>query len=58
METLLASSNVDDWIKITEMFLGPTPDNFSFVPKHKSYSYKVVDGPGPKIVDDFGGVNG
>ena len=57
LETLLASSNLDDWIKITEMFLGPTPENFSFVPKHKSYSYKVVDGNyGPTVVaDDFGG---
>jgi tRNA-dihydrouridine synthase 3 len=58
LETLLASSKVDDWIKITEMFLGPTPETFSFVPKHKSYSYKVVDGAyGPAVVtgDDFGG---
>ena len=42
LETLLASSKVDDWIKISEMLLGPTPANFSFVPKHRSYSYKVL----------------
>ena len=41
LETLLASSDVKDWIKISEMLLGPTPANF-FVPKHKSYSYKVL----------------
>ena len=27
----------DDYIKITEMFLGPAPKEFVFVPKHKSY---------------------
>jgi len=42
LETLLASSNSSDWIKISEMLLGPTPATFSFVPKHKSYSYKVL----------------
>lgn len=43
LETWLASSKVSDWIRISEMLLGPTPDNFSFVPKHKSYAYKIVD---------------
>ncbi|KAJ3313319.1 hypothetical protein HDU76_002670, partial [Blyttiomyces sp. JEL0837] len=38
-ETLLASPNVSDWIKVTEKFLGKAPDNFHFVPKHKSNSY-------------------
>ncbi|NWU99232.1 DUS3L synthase, partial [Upupa epops] len=40
LETLMASQNVDDWIKISEMLLGPVPTNFSFLPKHKANSYK------------------
>ena len=61
LETLLASTDVKDWIKISEMFLGPTPKNFLFVPKHKSYSYKVVNTDGatsPPVVQDFGEQNG
>ena len=38
-ETLLASANCKDWIKISEMFLGHVPEGFSFQPKHKSNSY-------------------
>lgn len=41
METLLGSSDYKDWIKITEMFLGPASDNFSFIPKHKSNAYET-----------------
>ncbi|KAM4705376.1 tRNA-dihydrouridine(47) synthase [NAD(P)(+)]-like isoform 2-T2 [Rhinophrynus dorsalis] len=40
METLMASQNVSDWIKISEMLLGPVPPNFTFLPKHKANSYK------------------
>lgn len=38
LETQMGSSDVSDWIKLSELFLGPTPDNFHFVPKHKSNS--------------------
>ncbi|KAI1811762.1 tRNA-dihydrouridine synthase 3 [Poronia punctata] len=41
LETLLSSPNYKDWIKITEMFLGPAHPNFSFQPKHKSSSYEI-----------------
>ncbi|NXU57748.1 DUS3L synthase, partial [Turnix velox] len=40
LETLMASQNVDDWIKISELLLGPVPTNFSFLPKHKANSYR------------------
>ncbi|XP_058878473.1 tRNA-dihydrouridine(47) synthase [NAD(P)(+)]-like isoform X2 [Acipenser ruthenus] len=40
LESLMASHNVGDWIKISEMLLGPVPSNFTFLPKHKANSYK------------------
>lgn len=39
LETLMASGNCADWIKISEMLLGPVPDGFQFLPKHKANSY-------------------
>jgi tRNA-dihydrouridine synthase 3 len=46
LETLLSSPYVGDWIKISEMFLGPVADNFSFVPKHKSNSFGSEEAQG------------
>ncbi|XP_077446242.1 tRNA-dihydrouridine(47) synthase [NAD(P)(+)]-like [Stigmatopora argus] len=40
LESLMASQNVGDWIRISEMLLGPVPPNFNFLPKHKANSYK------------------
>lgn len=40
-ETILGSTSVKDWIKISEMFLGPAPEGFRFEPKHKSNSYSA-----------------
>ncbi|KAF9453346.1 FMN-linked oxidoreductase [Macrolepiota fuliginosa MF-IS2] len=40
LETLLSSGDSRDWIKISEMFLGPAPESWTFIPKHKSNSYE------------------
>lgn len=39
LETLMASHLCTDWIKLSEMLLGPVPDGFTFLPKHKANSY-------------------
>ncbi|KAK9237652.1 hypothetical protein V1525DRAFT_360168 [Lipomyces kononenkoae] len=41
LETLLGSSDYKDWIKISEMFLGPVHESFDFKPKHKSNAYET-----------------
>lgn len=42
LETLMLSRNCADWIKISEMLLGPVPEGFLFEPKHKANSYQKV----------------
>jgi tRNA-dihydrouridine synthase 3 len=39
LETLLSSKRSCDWIKISEMFLGKTPEGFLFVPKHRANAF-------------------
>ncbi|KAJ5904615.1 tRNA-dihydrouridine(47) synthase [Penicillium tannophilum] len=40
----LLDDNYKDWIKISEMFLGPAHKDFKFEPKHKSNSYDQAEG--------------
>ncbi|EDW13403.1 tRNA-dihydrouridine(47) synthase [NAD(P)(+)]-like [Drosophila mojavensis] len=39
METLMSSGNASDWVRLSEMLLGPVPHGFSFVPKHKANAF-------------------
>lgn len=43
LETLLGSQDPADWVKISELLLGPAPPNFVFKPKHKSNAYAASE---------------
>jgi tRNA-dihydrouridine synthase 3 len=36
LETLFLSPHSEDWVRISEMLLGPVPEGFRFEPKHKT----------------------
>ncbi|DBA04997.1 TPA: hypothetical protein N0F65_006999 [Lagenidium giganteum] len=42
LETLMASDQAVDWIKISEMLLGKVPEGFEFVPKHRANAYATA----------------
>lgn len=46
IETLLTSPRSQDWVHISEMFLGPVPEGWTFTPKHKSNAYGAEEGQG------------
>lgn len=45
LETLMSSDSVTDWIRISELLLGPVEEKFRFTPKHKSNSYTSAAEP-------------
>lgn len=44
METLMASSKIDDWMKLAELVLGPAPASFKFEVKHQANAYNTTNG--------------
>ena len=39
LESLLSSPSAGDWVRISELFLGPAPPGWHFTPKHRSNAY-------------------
>ena len=46
LETLLSSEGAGDWVRISALLLGPPPEGFTFVPKHKSNAYSSSSASG------------
>jgi hypothetical protein len=58
LEGLLSSESAADWVKISEMFLGPAPAGFTFVPKHKSNAYTLTADALARMVETAAGTCG
>eukprot|EP00754_Rhynchopus_humris_P049010 Rhum_TRINITY_DN8125_c0_g1::Rhum_TRINITY_DN8125_c0_g1_i1::g.26179::m.26179/K05544/DUS3; tRNA-dihydrouridine synthase 3 len=55
LETLMSSDRASDWVKISEIVLGPCETGFKFIPKHKSSAYTVTrDGRALEMREDGG----
>ncbi|PKI82890.1 Dus3p [Malassezia vespertilionis] len=39
LESLLSSPSAQDWVRVSELFLGKAPQHWHFMPKHKSNSF-------------------
>jgi len=55
LESLLASPAPADWVRISEMLLGPPPPGFRFDPKHKSSNWATADARGERAEADVRG---
>jgi tRNA-dihydrouridine synthase 3 len=56
LETLMASQSASDWIKLSEMILGPAHKDLHFVPKHRSNSYAatIAESKAAHIASEWG----
>ena len=45
LETLMASDDSRDWVKISDLLLGKADDAYDFVPKHRSNAYASAAAP-------------
>ena len=45
LETLMASDDSRDWVKISDLLLGKADDAYDFVPKHRSNAYATSSAP-------------
>jgi tRNA-dihydrouridine synthase 3 len=55
LETLMASRFSEDWVKLSELVLGPAPEGYKFIPKHKSNAYSDKGDGGKEEDDDVQG---
>jgi len=54
----MASNYCGDWVKISEMLLGPVPESFVFLPKHKANAYAYLPSSEESVVEEYQPSNG